>query len=63
MYVRVFYVVLSCVGRDLATGCSPVQGVLPNVQKLIHKFQKSNSESEKARRPNPNLLLLSNLLR
>jgi hypothetical protein len=36
----------------------PVQGVLPNVQKQIHKFHKSNSESEKARRPNSNLFIV-----
>jgi hypothetical protein len=38
-------VVLSCVGRGLRTGWSPVHRVIPNVQKYIHKFQKSNSES------------------
>jgi hypothetical protein len=37
-----FCVVLSCTGRDLASGWSPVQGVVPNVE-LIHKFT-SNSE-------------------
>jgi hypothetical protein len=49
-------VVLSCVGSGLATGRSPVQEVPPNVQKKSHKFRKSNSESEEAREPNPNLL-------
>jgi hypothetical protein len=34
-----FCVALSYVGRSLASGWSPVQGVLPNVQQ-IHKFQK-----------------------
>jgi hypothetical protein len=53
-----FCVVLSCVGSGLETGWSPVQEVLRNVQKYIHNFQKSNSESEDARGPNPNLLLL-----
>jgi hypothetical protein len=47
-----------CAGSGLATGRSPVQGVLLNVQKQSHKFQKSNSESEQARGPNPNSLLL-----
>jgi hypothetical protein len=28
-----FCVVLSCEGNGIATGWSPVQGVLPNVQK------------------------------
>jgi hypothetical protein len=32
MCVRVFCILLSCVGRGLASGWSPVQGVLPNVQ-------------------------------
>jgi hypothetical protein len=32
MCPRFFYVVLSCVGRGLASGWSPVQGVLPTVQ-------------------------------
>jgi hypothetical protein len=50
------YVELSCVGSGLATGWSPIQGVLPTVQKYIPKFKKSNSESQKARGPNPNLL-------
>jgi hypothetical protein len=36
-------------------GQSPVRGVLPNVQKQIHKFQKSHFESEQARGPNLNL--------
>jgi hypothetical protein len=50
MCVRVFFcVVLSCVGRGLASGRSPVQGVLPTVQQ-IHKFQKINSEPEQAKR-------------
>jgi len=52
-----FCIVLSCVGSGLAMDWSPVQGVLPNVQKWIHKFQKSNYELEKARGHNPNLLL------
>jgi hypothetical protein len=51
-----FCVALSYVGSGLATGRSAVQGVPPNVLKWIHKFQKSNSESEQARGPNPNLL-------
>jgi hypothetical protein len=51
-----FWVVLSCASSGLATGRSPVRGVLPTVQKYIHKFEKSNSESEEARAPNPNLL-------
>jgi len=29
-----FCVVLSCVGTGLATGLSPVQGILPNVDEL-----------------------------
>jgi hypothetical protein len=37
-----FCVVLSCVGRDLATGRSPVQRVLPNVGKFP-KFGKNIS--------------------
>jgi hypothetical protein len=41
-----FCVVLSCVGSGLS-----------NVQIQIHKFQKSNSESEQARGSNPSLLL------
>jgi hypothetical protein len=48
-----FCVTLSC--RSLKTGRSPVKGVLSNVQKHIHKFQKSNSVWEQARGPNPNL--------
>jgi len=56
-YVSTFFsVLLSCVGSGIAVGRSPIQGILPNVQKQIHKFQKSNSESEQARGPNPNLL-------
>jgi hypothetical protein len=51
-----FCVVLSCVGRGLVSGRFPVQGVL---KKQIHNFQKSNSESEQARGPNPNLLSTS----
>jgi len=42
---RFFCVVLSCVGRGLELGWSPVQGVLPNVQQT-HKFR--NSEPEQA---------------
>jgi hypothetical protein len=38
VYPRFFFVVLSFVGRGLVSGWSPVQGVLPNVQK-IHKFR------------------------
>jgi hypothetical protein len=34
-----FCVVPFCVCSGLATGWSPVQGTLPNVQKYIHKFQ------------------------
>jgi len=34
-----FCVLLSCVGSGLATGQPPVQGVLPNIQKQIHKFR------------------------
>jgi hypothetical protein len=40
MCVTSFCVVLSCVSSGLATGQSSVQGVQPNVQKQIHKFQK-----------------------
>jgi hypothetical protein len=47
-----FCLVLSCVGRGLAFGRSPVQGVLPTVQ-YVRKFQKINSEPEQAKRPNP----------
>jgi hypothetical protein len=48
MCVRVFLCcVVLCVGRGLASGRSPVQGVLPNFQ-IDHKFQKLNSESEQA---------------
>jgi hypothetical protein len=43
--------VLSCVGSGLATGLSPVQGVLPSVCK-IHNF-KINFEWEETRVPNP----------
>jgi len=50
-----FFFVLSRVGGGLATGWYPVQGVLSSVQKQIHKIQKSNSESKRAREPNPNL--------
>jgi hypothetical protein len=32
--------VLSCVGSSLATGCCPVKGVLPNLNK-IKKLKKS----------------------
>jgi hypothetical protein len=57
MCVRVF---LCCavLCSDLATSRSPGQGDLMNVQKQIHKFQKSNSESDQARGSNPNLLYL-----
>jgi hypothetical protein len=34
-----FCVVLSCVGSDLATGRSPVQGVLPKCPKIDLYFQ------------------------
>jgi hypothetical protein len=47
-------VVLSCVGRGLDTGRFPVQGVLTKYPKIDSQFQKSNSESEQARGPNPN---------
>jgi hypothetical protein len=47
-----FCVVLSCVGRDLASRRSPIQGVLPTVQ-YIHMFQKITFEPEQAKRPNP----------
>jgi hypothetical protein len=43
--------VLSCLGRSLATGSSPVQGVLTTVCK-IHNFI-INSEREQVREPNP----------
>jgi hypothetical protein len=33
-YLRVFCVVLSCVGTGIATGRSPVQGVLPKCPKI-----------------------------
>jgi hypothetical protein len=35
----VLCVVLSCVGSGLATGSSPVQGVLPNVQNIFISFR------------------------
>jgi hypothetical protein len=51
--VSAFYcVVLSSVGRGLASGWSPVQGVLPTVQPML-KIQKINSEPEQAKRPDP----------
>jgi hypothetical protein len=43
-----FCVVMSCGGRSPASGRSPVQGVLPNLQ-LIHNFG-SNSEFERVTR-------------
>jgi len=45
------YVVLSHVGRDLAMGRSPVQGVLPKCLKGSI-VSEANSESQQARRPN-----------
>jgi hypothetical protein len=54
-----FCIVLSCVCSGLATGRSPVQGVLLNAKKYIRKFHKSKLKSENARRPNPNLLFTS----
>jgi hypothetical protein len=42
--VSFFCVVLSCVGSDLATGKSPVQGVLPNVQKQIQILNQKMPE-------------------
>jgi hypothetical protein len=42
---------LSCVGSDLATGSSPMQGVLPTICN-IHNFI-INSKWEQARQPNP----------
>jgi hypothetical protein len=50
--------VLTCVGSGLAMGQSTIQGFLPNVQKQIHKFQKSNSGLENARKPNLNLFVI-----
>jgi hypothetical protein len=47
-----FCLLLSCVGRGLASGRSPVQGVPLTVQ-YIHKFQKINSEQKEAKRSNP----------
>jgi hypothetical protein len=47
-----FCVVLSCVGRGLALGWSPIQGDLPNVYRFVNS-EKLNSESEQAMRPNP----------
>jgi hypothetical protein len=41
-----------CVGRGLASGQSPVEGVLSTGQH-IHKFHKTNSEPEQSKRPNP----------
>jgi len=61
MGVCIFCVVLSCVGSGFVTGWSPIQAILLNVQKHIHKFQKSYSESEKTRGPNLNLLHTSNV--
>jgi len=53
MCVRVFLCcAVLCVGRGLASGRSPVQGVLPTV-KIDSKVQKINSEPEQAKRPNP----------
>jgi len=49
-----FGVVLSCVGRGLAMGRSPVQAVLPTCPKIDAWLQKSNSDSEQSRGPNPN---------
>jgi hypothetical protein len=46
-------VVLSCVGSCLATGWSPVQGVLPNFQKYIISFR-----SQILNRNRPELLVL-----
>jgi hypothetical protein len=53
-----FYVVLSCAGTDLATSRSPIQEVLPNAQKQIQKFQKSNSESQQARGPTLMMMMM-----
>jgi hypothetical protein len=47
-----FCVVLSCVGRGLASGWSTVQGVLPNIHRFI-KSEKLNSGSEKTMGSNP----------
>jgi hypothetical protein len=44
--------VLPCVGSGLATGWSPVQGVLPTVCK-IHISELTNSGWAQARAPNP----------
>jgi hypothetical protein len=51
IWLRLFYFALLCVGSCLATGWSPIQGVLPTVYK-IHNFI-INSEWEQARQPNP----------
>jgi hypothetical protein len=58
MCVHVFLCCAVLIDSGLATGRSPIQGVLPDVQKQIHKFQKSNSESEQARGPNLKLMMM-----
>jgi hypothetical protein len=51
MCVRVFCVVLSCVVSGLATGWSPVQGVLPNVKKKKNSFINQRSQILNRNRP------------
>jgi hypothetical protein len=64
MHVYQCFSVLHCpvLSSGLETGWFPIQRVLPNIQKQIHKFQKSNSESGKARGLNPNLLYFTKFL-
>jgi hypothetical protein len=53
MCVRVFLCcVVLCVGRGLALGRSPVQGVYQLSNRFI-SFRKINSEPEQVKRPNP----------
>jgi len=40
VFPRFICVVFSCIGSGIATGWSPVQGVIPNVQKYVHNFQR-----------------------
>jgi hypothetical protein len=54
MDVSAFCVVLSCVGSGFANGLIPRPRSPTKCPKLIHKFQKSTSESEQAGEPNPN---------
>jgi hypothetical protein len=51
--VRVFLCcVILCIGRGLASGRSPIQGVYQLSSRFI-SFRKINSEPEQAKRPNP----------